>query len=216
MSPAPLRTVHCADAFDWLARNVAQPGTSVVTSLPDVSELQLGFDDWQSWFIGAARRVLEWVPRDGFAMFFQSDVVRRGVWVDKSYLVQRAAEGAGAALVWHKIVCREPPGTSRHGRASYSHLLCFSRGAAPRPAEALPDVLAAAGFMASPKSMGSEACRLACRFLREQTNTRTVVDPFCGQGTLLAVANELGLDAIGIDRNRRACSAARRATPDPR
>jgi tRNA G10 N-methylase Trm11 len=39
-----------------------------------------------------------------------------------------------------------------------------------------------------------------------------VVDPFCGQGTVLAVANTLGLAAIGVDRNSRACRAARKLT----
>jgi DNA modification methylase len=46
--------------------------------------------------------------------------------------------------------------------------------------------------------------------LLAETSTRVVVDPFCGSGTLLAVANALGLDAIGVDRSARACSAARR------
>ena len=57
--------------------------------------------------------------------------------------------------------------------------------------------------------MGVEACRVACRFLREETATRVVVDPFCGHGTVIAVANLLGLDAIGVDRSRKCCRAAR-------
>ena len=35
---APNRIVHHAEALAWLDANVAAPGTSVVTSLPDVSE----------------------------------------------------------------------------------------------------------------------------------------------------------------------------------
>jgi SAM-dependent methyltransferase len=46
--------------------------------------------------------------------------------------------------------------------------------------------------------------------VRAQTTTRTVVDPFCGFGTVLAVANALGLDAIGVDRSKRMCQRARR------
>ena len=45
--------------------------------------------------------------------------------------------------------------------------------------------------------MGVEACRLACRFLREESETKLVVDPFCGHGTALAVANHFGFDALG-------------------
>jgi hypothetical protein len=206
---APLRTVHRADALEWLRAHRAAAGTSVVTSLPDISELGLDQAKWQAWFVDAARAVIEWVPDDGVAIFFQSDIVRGGVWIEKSYLVLRAAEAAFAPLVWHKIVCRSPPGTSVRGRASYSHLLCFARRHPPSQG-AYPDVLPDAGFMPSKKAMGVAACRLACGFLRDHTPTRLVVDPFCGQGTLLAVANGFGFDAVGVDRNARCCSAARK------
>jgi tRNA/tmRNA/rRNA uracil-C5-methylase (TrmA/RlmC/RlmD family) len=36
-----------------------------------------------------------------------------------------------------------------------------------------------------------------------------VVDPFCGVGTVLAVANTLGLGAIGVERNRKRAEEAR-------
>lgn len=210
----PRRDVHRADALAWLAAHAPKDDMAVVTSLPDFSELrELTFEAWQSWFVGAARRVIAWTPPDSFAIFFQTDVVRHGEWIDKGHLVLRAAEAAGARLVWHKIVCREPPGAITYGRAGYSHLLCFTRGArrARRASKsASPDVLADAGDKPTEKSMGVEACRLACQFLLAETSTRVVVDPFCGRGTLLAVANALGLDAIGVDRSARACSAARR------
>jgi len=62
------------------------------------------------------------------------------------------------------------------------------------------------------RAMGVDACRLACRFLVENTSTRVVVDPFCGKGTVLAVANETGLDAIGVELSAKRCSAARTLT----
>lgn len=201
-----------AEALAWLEANVAEPGSSVVTSLPDVSEVpERGFDGWRTWFIDAARRVIRWIPADGVAIFFQSDIRYRGVWVDKGYLVLRAAEEEGALLVWHKIVCRKPPGTITHGRASYSHLLCVSRSPlAPallkRPG---PDVLDGAGLMTWSKAMGVDACRLSCRYLQDNTTTRTVVDPFCGRGTVLAVANALGLAAVGVDLSLKRCRVAR-------
>lgn len=209
----PPRSVHESEALAWLERNPAEPGTSVVTSLPDVSELQgRHFARWRSWFLDAAERVIRWVPADGVAIFFQSDILERGVWVDKSYLVQRAAEAAEAALVWHKIVCRVPPGSVSRGRAGYSHLVCLAGAARPAPRVPAPDVLPELGAMPSQKAMGVAACELACRYLLDETPTRVVVDPFCGQGTLLAVANALGLAAVGIDRNGRACRAARKLT----
>ena len=69
--------------------------------------------------------------------------------------------------------------------------------------------------MAWPRGMGLNACALACRYVPEQTATRTVVDPFCGLGTVLAVANALGLDAEGVELNRKRAARARTLTVTP-
>ena len=207
----PRREVHRAEALAWLAQNASNEDMGIVTSLPDFSELhELDFAAWRSWFVTAAQAVLEWVSPSSAAIFFQTDVRRHGVWVEKSHLVLRAAEAADARLLWHKIICRTPPGSVTHGRAGYSHLLCFARAARAKRGNASPDVLAEAGFKPTEKSMGVLACRLACQFLLDETAARVIVDPFCGHGTALAVANAMGLDAIGVDRSARCCSAARR------
>lgn len=205
----PGRRIIHAEALGWLEANPAEPRASVITSLPDVSEVQLGLDAWRAWFVDAARRVIRWVPEGGVTIFFQSDIRDRGTWIDKGYLVQRAAEDESAVLVWHKIVCRKPAGTTTYGRSSYSHMLCISRAVRDRPRHPSADVLPDAGFMPWNRAMGVEACRAACRYLREETETQLVVDPFCGHGTVLAVANTLGLDALGIDLSARKCQAAR-------
>lgn len=210
-SPLPARrTVHQADALAWLDEHRAMPGTSVITSLPDVSEIP-GMDlaAWKAWFVGAARRVMRWVPSDGVAIFFQSDVRHRGAYVDKGYLVVRAAEEEGLPLVWHKIVCRKPPGTIAQGRASYSHMICVSRVSRPAPARPGPEVIPDAGYMPWSRAMGETACRVACRFLFDETDTRVVVDPFCGQGSALAVANSFGFEAVGVDLSPARCRHAR-------
>ena len=203
------RRIVQADALAWMEANAPDPSASVITSLPDVSELDLDLDRWRSWFDEAARRVIRWVPESNVAVFYQSDIRHRGVWIDKGYLVMRAAEEERAALYWHKIVCRHPPGTISLGRPSYSHMICVTR-AAPEPMRRPgPDVLADAGFAPWSRAMGVTACRVACRFLREETDTRVVVDPFCGRGTVLAVANEMGFDAVGVDISAKRCRAAR-------
>lgn len=211
----PTRRIIQTEALTWLSENPSPTDTSVITSLPDTSELpELGFEGWKAWFDAAARAVLRWVPAPGLTMFYQSDIRHEGAWVDKGYLVQRAAEAESCLLLWHKIVCRRPAGTISHGRATYSHLLCFAR--APRRAVTHPgpDVLADAGHMPWSKAMGVDACRLACRFLREETETRLVVDPFCGHGTALAVANHFGFDALGIELSARKVRAAKRLVLD--
>lgn len=212
----PARAVHHADALAWLPAHAPLTGASVVTSLPDVSELpQLSFDEWRRWFEDAAALVMRAVPDDGVAIFFQSDIRHAGLWVDKGALVARAAANAGMGLLFHKIVCRKPPGTITFGRSSYAHLLAFARTLRPRAGHASPDVIADGGFKPGVKAMGAAACALACRFIREETPTRTVVDPFCGYGTVLAVANALGLDAVGVDLAARMCRRARTLQLDP-
>ena len=74
--------------------------------------------------------------------------------------------------------------------------------------------------------MGADACVAACRLVRalcladqarddglrppshKGGSLGTMIDPFCGQGSVLCVANELGLDSIGVDLNRRRCQQA--------
>lgn len=209
----PSRLVIQADATAWLAEHPAQPGDAIVTSLPDVSELPAlgpGLDGWKNWFVDAAAQLMAW-PEPGLpALFFQSDVRYQGQWVDKSYLVQKAAERVGALLVFHKIVCRHPPGTLTQGRASYSHLLAFTLGQQLIPKKPSADVLPDAGDMPWSRAMGTRACEAACRFLQAETSTRRVVDPYCGKGTVLAVANSLGLDALGVELSGKRCRAAQK------
>jgi hypothetical protein len=182
----------------------------VVTSLPDASDLPaLDVNAWQLWFQDAATATMNAVTDQGVAIFFQSDIRHEGLWIDKGQLVARAAERAGMRLLFHKIVCRKPPGTLTFGRASYSHLLGFARTLRPSLRRVTPDVLPDAGMMPGTKSMGVAACEDACRFIQAETSTRTVVDPFCGYGTVLAVANALGLDAVGVDLSARMCRRAR-------
>jgi hypothetical protein len=207
------REVGQAEAQAWLKEHPAEARDAVVTSLPDVSELPElgpGLDGWQRWFVAAAAAVLRWPAASSVSIFYQSDVRHAGRWLDKAYLVQKAAEQVGAALLFHRIVCRRAPGTPTQGRASYSHLLGFTTGSEQFLSRPSPDVLPDAGEMPWSRAMGTRACEAACQFLLHETQARRVVDPFCGKGTVLAVANALGLDALGIDLSAKRCRAARK------
>jgi hypothetical protein len=209
----PSRQVFHADAITWLAAHAPLSGCSVVTSLPDGAELpHLSFAEWRDWFVAAARLVVASIPSGAVAVFFQSDVLHRGLWVDKGALVTEAAKAESADLLSHKIVCRIPPGAACFGRASYAHLLAFGRAVKPSPGgtrRGRIDVLPDGGFRPAVKSMGVLACREACQDAVNLTQTRTIVDPFCGFGTVLAVANALGLDSVGVDLSAKMCRKAR-------
>lgn len=203
------KVIHHADALEWLAQSPVLEGCSIITSMPDISEFpKMSTDEWKDWFTQAASLVLSKCPADGITFFYQTDIKRDGVWVDKSYLCQKAAEAAGVELIAHKIVCRTLPTTVSFGRPGYTHLVGFSKNIRPEIKKALTDVLPAAGDSTWTRGMGFEACRLALRFVKEHTATRTIVDPFCGHGSVLAVANSMGFDAIGVELSRKRAKIA--------
>jgi hypothetical protein len=205
----PQRTVHTGDGVAWITAAALPPDHAVVTSLPDHSELPgLGFDGWRVWFEDVAARCCGAVAPEAVAVFYQTDVKHDGRWVDKAYLVQRGAERAGSHLLWHKVVCRAPPGVTTYGRPAYAHLLCFSRGLRLEPGQSSPDVLPELGEMTWARAMGTAPCEAVARFLLDHTACRTVVDPFCGLGTMLAVANDHGLDAVGVERSPKRAARA--------
>src|SRR5687767_7259377 len=72
----PMREVHCAEAIAWLRTRGEIANACVVTSLPDVSEVGKPLAEWRAWFTGAARLIVESVPTEGAAIFFQSDIKR--------------------------------------------------------------------------------------------------------------------------------------------
>jgi hypothetical protein len=181
-----------------------------VTSLPDLSDTPGSAPEaYRAWFLDAAARVLAACPADGVVVFYQTDEKRRGRWIDKGYLCGRAAEDAGLATLWHRIVLRAAPGASTFGRPAYTHMICFSREALSDAGSTAPDVMPGPGESSWTRGMGQDACLAACRFVLERTPTRTIVDPFCGRGTVLAAANALGLEAVGVEISRKRAREAR-------
>lgn len=211
-APAPSREVHCAEAIAWMKTRGVIPGACAVTSLPDVSEVRLAVPQWRTWFLEAVRVVIETVPSDSAAIFFQTDIKHEGVWIDKGGLVVRAAEDAGAHLLFHKIVCRREPGLLTYGRPGYTHLIAVSREMKCPDVLPLPDVIVDAGRLTWVRAMGIRAAAHAVRFARDQASAKIIFDPFCGVGTTLAVANSLGLDALGVEKSRKRSEQARALT----
>jgi len=210
------RQVICGDGVELLRRGHFPDDQSIVTSLPDASELPaLGFEGWRDWFVETSTLACAAVADEAVSVFYQTDVKRDGRWVDKAHLVLTGADRAGAHLLWHKVVCRAPPGITTFGRPAYAHLLCLSRRLRLPPGRSTPDVLPRLGEMTWARAMGREACEAVARFLVADTRCRTVVDPFCGVGTMLPVANAHGLDAVGVELSAKRAERARRLVLGP-
>ena len=62
----PVRDVQCADAIPWMQARGRMAGVCAVTSLPDVSEVNLSLAAWREWFLNAVQLVIASVP-DEFA-----------------------------------------------------------------------------------------------------------------------------------------------------
>ena len=204
-----MREIHCAEAIAWMRARGRMEGASAVTSLPDVSEVGQSLPVWREWFLGAVGATIDLVPDSSAALFFQSDIKRDGVWIDKGGMVIRAAEDAGARVLFHKIVCRRPPGQLTMGRPGFTHLIAVSRAMRCPDVLPIPDIITDAGRAPWVRAMGIRAAAYAVRFARDQVGARVIVDPFCGVGTIPAVANALVLDAVGVELVRKRAEQSR-------
>ena len=232
----PYRIVYNTDALLYLQHTPVLPGCPI-TSLPDVTETPFTLPQWKLWFISAVAAVITRTPPDALAIFYQTDVRSGGEWVSKSYLLMRGAERAGARMIWHKIVVQSSVGSVKGTKAAYAHLLCFSPRPMPAKGKAAfggassgsveeadageatayvetassltPDILSSRGAMTWKRAMGLLACEFACSYIQRNTRHRCIVDPFCGQGSVLAVANAQGMDSVGVDTSKRRCCLAR-------
>ncbi len=210
------RIVHTADALEWLRSQEVLNGSSLVGSLPDISEFPgYSLAEWKKWFTGTASLILSKTPPEGVSFFFQSDIKIENVWVDKAYLVQKAAEELGHDLLFHKIVCRYPVGTITMGRPAYSHVLAFSKAVRPDQGRWSADVMPDTGEKTWERGMGLDVSLMISKFVVTHTTTKTIVNPFCGQGSMLAAANHLGLYAVGIERSPKRAELARELKVSP-
>ncbi len=205
----PTREVHCLDSIPWMRARGVIDGAVAVTSLPDVSELRLSMAAWRIWFLETVTLVVGSVSAESAAVFFQSDIKHDGAWIDKGALVVRAAEDAGARVLFHKVVSRRQPGLLTFGRPGYTHLIAVSRAMRCPDALPIPDIIVDAGRSPWVRAMGVRAAAHAVRFARDQAQARVIFDPFCGVGTVLAVANALGVDAAGVELSRKRCEQSR-------
>ena len=211
--PKPTKTVVQSEALEWLARTRLTANQAIVASIPDSAELpNPAFEPWKAWFSQVAERVLGSAHPASPVIFYQSDVRHGGTWVDKGFLVEQAAQKVGAELLLHRIVCRQPAGTTTFGRAAYAHLLLFSRSLRTTRRFAYDHVIPDGGPAVWIRGIGLHSCAAIVEMIRQESACDTLVHLFCGKGLLLEVARLHGLHAVGIDLSKRQCRQARSLT----
>jgi len=214
------RRVYCRDAIEWI-NSLDYLDGSVITSLPDVSEMQrLTLDSWKEWFTKAAEAIFSKLKDKEVAIFYQSDIKilesdsgkgsRCKEWVDKAFLIQIAAQKYNVPLLWHKIYLIGDMKALKFSRSNYSHMICFSKTSFPVEKLTTVDV-DSRGSVAWKKGMGITAGLVAVEFAKAM-GSKVIIDPFCGKGTTLAIANHVQLDAIGVDIKISVCRKAHSLT----
>jgi hypothetical protein len=210
------REVYCEDALQWLPKNRGRG--AIITSLPDLEEIgfkitaQSDIYEYINWFWAATRECLEFLPKGVPAVFLQTDRKGNGKTLSKfsllyteSPLNYTESPLSEFSLLFHKIVLRTGVGKVDLYRPTYSHLIAIGDKTC-KPGKATPDVIENGGVVYK-NGFPLNAARLAVNFMVGKTNT--IIDPFCGRGTILAVANELGFNSIGVDIDETQCIYAR-------
>lgn len=196
--------VDRADLFAWLPQ-VDDVGP-VVAVLPDAAEIGMDHDPvgWLIWYRRAARACIR-AAGSHVAVFAATDRRRDGEWIDKGAILSSVAMSQGRRTLWHKIVLRRDPGKTDVHRPGYTHLLAFGADH-HRPGAAIPDVLPPGGHLWR-DGLDIGAAAMIARWLRDVQGARCVVNPACGEGTMLTAAARLHMDVYGCDTD-----AARVAT----
>ena len=208
----PTRELVVGDGIAWLRDTDALPADhAIVTSVPDVSEMPPNtLAQWRELASEIVELACTKVHPQSAVVLYQTDIKVDGRHIDKAYVVARGAERAGAHCLWHKIVCRTAPGNTTFGRPAYGHWLAYSKALQLDALESTPDVLPELEAMTWARATPLSAAQGTCEILRRHTACRVVVDPFCGWGTNLAVANAYGFDAVGVELSaKRARKAGR-------
>jgi hypothetical protein len=204
-TPPRRRVVIHGDAVDALP--ACERPNAIVTSLPDADDLQWTVARYERWFRQMALLCLSHVADAGICIFYQTDRRQGGRVFSKAAILIDLSREAGHRLLWHKIVLRRRPGVVDLYRPAYSHLLGFSRRL--KPGRATPDVFEPDRALHA-NGMHLEATRWAVRYAARQAGGRLLIDPFCGAGTVLAMAEHSFERVIGIDTDTRCVASARR------
>ena len=199
------RQIYCQDAVEWLSAQPDHSLDNIVTGICDLDETPMPLSEYLDFFYRIATLIMTKVAPEGYAIFIQTDRKYEGRWIDKSYILTDVATHCGLKLKWHKIVLLRGVGATDLHRPGYSHMLCYSMEG--RPGASTADVIEF-GQRLYKNGTSLMAAHVVIEFIN-RNHPGLVVDPFVGRGTIVAVANKYGLDAIGVDLDPEQCEKAK-------
>jgi hypothetical protein len=202
------KTIICADSLEWLPANRDQG--SIITSLPDASEINIeDLNEYEKWVRRAATECFLSASENCPVIFIQTDRRKGGRQFSKANLLMNIAVEQGWFLLWHKIELTAEVGKSNLYRPTFRNMVCFGTGKMSA-GQATPDVIPVSKRLYD-MAFGFEAARVCVQFSQKFSNR--VCDPFCGYGTTLHVAEELGMDSVGVDIDAECCGKVRNLIP---
>lgn len=190
---SPIREVYCEDANIWI---LDKQFDIIITSLPDMEEVGTTLGNWQEWIKITCNNIINSSNDNSVIFFYQTDRKYNGRIIDKKTMISQVFLSRGYNNILSKIVLRREPNKIDLFRPTYTNLFGFSR--AIKSGATTPDVIYA-GKMIYNNAMGFNAVEVCINFLKAKKLEGTILDPFCGQGSVLKIANDLGYNAIGVD-----------------
>ena len=122
--------VIVADAFEYLPQQRFDNVTSIVTSLPDESELSESvlqkYNGYESFLRQSTRLILKSLSPYSYAIFMQTDRKKNGHWIDKASIITHEAHKQQWHTIFHKIILTTGLDKINLYRPTYTHMLCFS------------------------------------------------------------------------------------------
>jgi DNA modification methylase len=192
-----LNDVTCGDCVDVMAHMPQQCVDFVLTDPPylvnyrDRSGRRVANDDNDAWLRPAFRQIHRVLKPNCLALSFYG-------W-DKADIFITAWRAAGFEIVGHVVFRKNYASRTRYLGYRHESAYLLSKGRPPLPATPVPDVLdfPYSGNRLHPTQKPVEPLKT---LIGAFTHPGAVVtDPFCGSGSTLVAARQMGRRFIGID-----------------